>query len=584
MGLASSQARLLMLTSRKDDIESQLMTVANSKMALSRRAQNIADEYEDSLSATKYVWNQDGSESALNFSLFDPLKMKSNSDNAMLTDSATGAVFLTESDCTKLGISNLGGSGSDFKSAWSENAFIAKMILGDSSQASQIAAAKSQFNIGDDLASTTFTHFTTNYDDDDIREYLGENCSFHYAYQVDDITGQVTNASSLGYQYSDSADPVEVANIAYGNTTSVSYAVGLFVTDICSDVGQALNSTLAEQFGDEWDNVSDSIAAAQLSAMANTVQHYKDLTDDGTKASSYDKLSVIDGISVPTTAPADSMVFGSLGSASNFDGIVVNPGDVMSSSVYDKDGEQCEYIDVNQVVKMYLNYFDSACNDINDDGKINKTAGNYSAPHSYAATGTYTTTYNTPSGTAPNYTYDTSTCTYITYSAAGSVSRASVGGTGSENSTGIEQKTYSGNSDITNTAIYYYESLYLEICDAGWEVFSAGNTSENMALQNGLKDGTYSLKEYYTDTLSWDYTSINSADSPLTEETDSDTVSKAEAAYTIEKEKIQYKEDILDVESNNLDAERSEVTTEIESVKNILKSHYEGLKLFSASG
>ena len=57
MGLAASQARFLAITARKNNCELQSMQIAQEKLSITREQQEAAQEYQNSLSATKLVWD-----------------------------------------------------------------------------------------------------------------------------------------------------------------------------------------------------------------------------------------------------------------------------------------------------------------------------------------------------------------------------------------------------------------------------------------------------------------------------------------------------------------------------------------------
>ena len=57
MGLAASQARLLTITSRKSDCEFQSMRYSHEKIALSRSMTDLSTQYQNSLDATKLVYD-----------------------------------------------------------------------------------------------------------------------------------------------------------------------------------------------------------------------------------------------------------------------------------------------------------------------------------------------------------------------------------------------------------------------------------------------------------------------------------------------------------------------------------------------
>lgn len=557
MGLASSQARLLMLTMRKNDIESQLMSVANQKISLSRESSQIAQKFQDSLTATKYVWNVDGSECDLSYSLFNPEKMADS--NFALGNALTGAVILGDDLCGTLGISE-SGTGTEFSSQWNENAFLAKMITGNAGNTAEIVAAKTELEVADSNDNTEpIAHFSTNYDDQDVYTYLEENCTIGtdtdpYYYSSVGAAVVVKYATDDLYEKGISGNPLDIcAPYAkpIGDLVAHARTVADVVGGICEDTGESLEAVLKDNFGDEdYAEIEDLIITAQEYAKNMTIAHYAELASGGIK---------------------NGIVEGSENLAVNFDGLV-NEGD--------EDGNDEQFLDATQVVKMYLNYFDAACVDLNDNNSIDESA-NTSAYTNRIDDVTFTQTTSSVPVTSNGYTYYVSVPTY-SYSAGSDVTRGSSGGIGKTCTTGVEEKAYSGNKSITNTKLYYYQALFEELATYGWETFAAtGDLSEKETLQNKIANGDYVLLSYYESYTSWEYISAESSTSPLSEIDDSEKIAEAEAEYDAEKAKIEYKEEILDLNSNRLDTERSEVTTEVDSVKNILKDHYEDLKMFA---
>lgn len=63
MGMSASQARLLMLTARKSDLEYQAQQITQAKLALAQKEEEIAVKYNNAISNTQYCvvgWNPDG--------------------------------------------------------------------------------------------------------------------------------------------------------------------------------------------------------------------------------------------------------------------------------------------------------------------------------------------------------------------------------------------------------------------------------------------------------------------------------------------------------------------------------------------
>ena len=67
MGMAASQARVLLLTSRKSDLELQAQFITQAKMLLSMQTEEIADEYTRAISnkVLKMNWYYDNDKSKM---------------------------------------------------------------------------------------------------------------------------------------------------------------------------------------------------------------------------------------------------------------------------------------------------------------------------------------------------------------------------------------------------------------------------------------------------------------------------------------------------------------------------------------
>lgn len=95
MGLAASQVRLLMLTSRKIDIEGSLMSISNQKLSLARESTKISRDYSNALNAKTLFWS-DMSGNALNFT-YDLLMSPNNSVTGQFVyTSSSGDVVLND--------------------------------------------------------------------------------------------------------------------------------------------------------------------------------------------------------------------------------------------------------------------------------------------------------------------------------------------------------------------------------------------------------------------------------------------------------------------------------------------------------
>lgn len=177
-----------------------------------------------------------------------------------------------------------------------------------------------------------------------------------------------------------------------------------------------------------------------------------------------------------------------------------------------------------------------------------------------------------------------------------STTRGEVGGTGETNGNpSVSTTTYTTNTtyvtDSTNDAnkndvaddyeANYYVNLYYAIDGYGWT--ENDSLSDKTYFQNAILQGNVTLRQLQTDGT-WDPESTGSFDSNISAESDKDAIAKAEAEYDSEKDQIEYKEKEIDLQMTNLDAERSALTTEMDSVKSIIdKNITQSFKMFQSS-
>ena len=97
MGLAASQARFLAITSRKLNCEFQSMQIAQEKLSITRDQQKAAEEYQNSLNATKLVWDTvDDDVYDLSYDIMMKPSALNEYDPYLITD-AQGKIVLSES-------------------------------------------------------------------------------------------------------------------------------------------------------------------------------------------------------------------------------------------------------------------------------------------------------------------------------------------------------------------------------------------------------------------------------------------------------------------------------------------------------
>lgn len=118
----------------------------------------------------------------------------------------------------------------------------------------------------------------------------------------------------------------------------------------------------------------------------------------------------------------------------------------------------------------------------------------------------------------------------------------------------------------------FYDSLYNNIIEHGWREDSSIDDSEYM--EQCIKNGTYSMTSlnqkdgYY-------YQSRYNDTGYINEVSDEDAIARAEAEFTAKKAELTYKEDKIDIQTKQLDAEISSLSTEYETVKQLISKSIE---------
>ncbi len=95
MGLAASQARFLAITARKMNCEFQSMQIAQEKLSVTRDMQKAAQNYQTALDATKFVWDCDNDVYDLSYGVMMTPSMLNEFTPFLVTDTR-GKIVLTD--------------------------------------------------------------------------------------------------------------------------------------------------------------------------------------------------------------------------------------------------------------------------------------------------------------------------------------------------------------------------------------------------------------------------------------------------------------------------------------------------------
>lgn len=121
----------------------------------------------------------------------------------------------------------------------------------------------------------------------------------------------------------------------------------------------------------------------------------------------------------------------------------------------------------------------------------------------------------------------------------------------------------------------FYDEIYNNICEHGWR--EDASLDDDEYLESMIKDGRYSMSSLNND--GYYYQTRYNETGYLSEVSDTDAITRAEAEYTRKKAELTYKEDSIDLKAKKLDAEISALSTEYDTVKSLLSKNIE--KTFS---
>lgn len=508
MGLAASQARFLAITSRKANCEFNSMKIAQEKLSITRQLASATQEYQNSLSKTKLVWDLDGSSgtaansgqtydlsydvmmtpSALNG--YDPYYVTDRSGkivlNSRMAAAAKAAGIEPDGSTKPSNINDPDGTPSLYKR------FLTQLGVQGYMASSQVAILQSddvyynsKAGIGGEPIDKTQANAMTmstmiNYINKQAKE------DEEYAKKVNIDTSGSTIYLNLSKQT--------------GNDKSISLTDLLTKNITLVDKDKDTAHTQAKEIADDMMNAMQDLFAkdAQSNEAFNYARNevYK-LLDSSTSPRPYD----LGGSKNP-----ESTVTGQSGDYNTW---------VKSGGTYG--------ISMSNVMKSFLTLYAQAVGNYDTDYVV-KDRKNESV---------YVTS-------DPNYFYIL------------------------KNDSAVTEK------DLL--VADFYSNLFNNICTNGWTT-SSGNVDDKEYLSHAIKNGQLFISSMSTDYHY--YQDPYTLNGHVIEVTDEDGIAQAEAEYNKQKSVLNYKEERLEVDMKNIDTELSALTTEYDSVKNLISKNVE---------
>lgn len=583
MGLAAGQARLLSITGRKSDCEFQSMRLSHQKIALARELADLSNEYQDSLSMTKLVYDYYGTGDTsmpLSYSLMMSPSALNDYMPILVTDSL-GRVTLNSKLAAAARAAGIPQEGLGcLPSEVMRNQFIAGLAdqeLITSDLADRIMSLPYNQQAGFGGGTTVATNYTTG----DVNELIdmlkknGSNVTIDISrYQRDvkdckkkDNTVQLMlgKGNDLNYDkltreatsvsLADLLSDTEQYYIAYcGVRGEQSPMLGLAMAqDYLADPGNFLD-ILLDEFSSILD-IGDGYSAAALDYAYNATKNLLVSPEVSLGDKSYQEVhdywanhQVGKGIDEATSwKDHKDTVQGYIGAVGTdiADKTKYDPNTVKKSNEYigfttastsqqgwhdDGYDRGTAGLNLNNVAKSFLTYFADYMNGISKTDKNGIEVFDVNIGHiseSHLATDNFTFMYNLKTG-----------------------------------------KDVS--SDDLGQATFY-DTLFNQICADGWT--ENNRIEENDYLREMLQSGMQHISKVKDD--GYYYQGNYATDSYIKEVADETAIAQAEARYSTEKAKLNAKEETIDMKMKNLDTEISSLTTEYDTVKSTISKNIE---------
>lgn len=600
MGLAASQARFLAITSRKMNCEFESMQIAQQKLSVTRDQQVAAQEYQNSLSATKLVWdadnNCDGTGDIYNLSYglmmtpsalneYDPYLVTDTRGRIVLSDSMfqaaldagiidkNGDPVAKNADGTKRQLLVSGG----FEPVY-DPADI------DKSDPTKIKIKAGAVPTGYKMSGAT----------DD-----GSRNAFLYQLGVQNVADVSTiesifNLGTSGYTKSGVGGEIIDKTLTNAMTTNTFITYMKNAKDADGNSIYALN--LASLFADADNN--GKITDDEFNAKFCTTVSPSDIDKDSASGGTKDKLIITKSGNPLSKAEIEKLTLGDLLSGKyEMTGMMDATGmSAIAEKVLAKMAESFGLGENTNVKGLNVDAASqSALQQAYEFSKLQLNA-NYAQDTkgntNYAAVSSAINSADNTNVIAKSNKNVSSVS--LTNMLKSFLTNFTVALDGYDAGYNVDKTSVKGSKYVTDDLTYYfvlkndnamteqsslnadfYNMLYNQICMNG--ACSDKNIQEMVKdptyLNNALKNGQLFISSLNTD--GYFYQGHYTASGHIAEVTDDDAIAQAEAEYNVKKSKLNYKEESLELKMKNIDTELSALTTEYDTVKNLISKNVE---------
>lgn len=571
MGLAASQARFLGITARKNSCELRSMQIAQEKLSITNQLTQISEDYQRSLDATKLVWDSeyitDGSVYDVSYELFMQPSLLNDYSPQLLTNNKNQIVLDTQfanalRKAGSVGYKLVNGeqvsaSFEDFKTggatrnlanfkkflkSLNEGGIVSQNNLDKMLAALGNKETSSNYNPENGLGANITEKFTANSMNlatmkSYIEKITDPNSKYRNDIEERHAKGEINDAAYeqikkladiLNFNTADPADPSKSIQFGQYIKNNPTLKKDTSISDPNFNMADLLNKEvtlkstnpahMGEALGKFMENIY-GIMTGFLAINKNSVD--KDYIDYA-----MDQVCKLAGMKWDRTNHK----------ASNFDaGNAYNTGDPASKHTgLIKNGDSYQ-ISLSNILKGTLTYFEKAVEGFDSGYKV-ETTDEKKTENSFYVT------------QDPGYYYF------------------------------IKNPEALNIDNETQLMLDYYAQMFNQICAHGWTEEPLVSDPEN--LKNMLKNG-----RLFTSVLSSDgnfYQAPYTRNNFIAEVIDQDAITRAEAEYKTKQLKLSAKEEELNIDMQMVDAELSALTTEYDTVKQMISKGVE--KGFSTLG
>lgn len=578
MGLAASQARFLAITSRKASCELQSQQIAQQRLSLSRDMEDISQTYYDALNQTNLVWDPDGSGDTL-YDLSYGLMMEPSDLNdytPYMLSRSDGKIALNSkmaAAAKAAGIPDSGFSGSATEKAELFAKFIEQMqgnkaiklppstntltYVTDAGLGGELLGKEVANNMG---LTSMISYIDTVIDGKEKNAYA-EN-SFYYKqaeamtfdFSADTLSNIKTSSGQKAWKDNElSTKWVSNGTGIYQNGTydNSSFTIAdLLNNDITLWTTQSLDRTAADVFRNNIESVIKNGADnGTFSTLINksVEDWYPDFANQSSSVKSmlkfFDQISKgMYSLLMPDNPDnqAINAYFIALNNTidrlcdSKSSGHILLKGQKSTQSAISNAQalncwstiSGCSAISLSNLTEAFLTDFVNGMNNFKGDYQVNDTVKN-----SYYITDDasfiYTVNTNHPKDEENEYLYLSE----------------------------------------------FYSVMFNNLCQNGW--YENEYVDDNDYINNSVKNGQMFVVSKGSDNYFYQERYVNISGGHIMENTDQDAITNAEREYTSKKNKINYKDEQLEIEAKQLDAEISALSTEYDTVKSLISKNIE---------